>query len=117
MRVVLAMIIAGLINIAAVEAATAIRGAEITVLLSDVTLTGSKNGKVIQQIFQKGGLTLYLENGAQSVGTWKVEGDKYCSQWPPNESWSCYEVEVEGQNLTFIASNGTRYPMLLPHGK
>jgi hypothetical protein len=86
-------------------------GPEIMTALSDQTLVGADASQNIEQIFQKSGLTLYSSNGAQSQGFWKVDGDKYCSQWPPSENWSCYAVVQEGSLITFVSGGGTRYPM------
>lgn len=95
----------------AVGAESALTGVAIQALLSDKSLVANSDGKSIEQIFQKGGLTLYLENGAQSQGFWKVEGNAYCSQWPPNETWSCYDVLQDGKKVTFVSKSGKRFPM------
>jgi hypothetical protein len=87
-----------------------LRGDEITAVLSDVVLSGN-NG--VTQIFQKSGATFYSQNGSQSQGSWKVTGDKYCSQWPPNETWPCFDVLRDGELITFVSSSGTRYEMHL----
>ena len=41
-------------------------------------------------------------------GRWRVDGDLYCSAWPPSESWACYKVEREarGLDLRFTAGDG-----------
>ena len=85
-------------------------GAEITAALSDHTLGGTRDdGKPWQQIFQKSGATFYSVNGAQSQGVWEVRGDQYCSQWPPNQSWACYDMMKDGQKIVFLSASGTRY--------
>jgi hypothetical protein len=89
-------------------------GAEITQTLSDVTLTAIDNNNHISQIFQKAGVTLYIVDGQQSQGFWKIQGEKYCSQWPPHEQWDCYDMTRNGKIITFISSAGKRYEMLLP---
>ena len=82
-------------------------------LFTDQSLygTGAKAG--VEQIFQKSGVTFYLENGTSSQGTWKIENDKYCSQWPPNPSWACYTVMRDGDGVTFVSTSGARFPMSL----
>ena len=45
------------------------------------------------QRFYASGRTLY-NAGQDSWGTWDVRGEQYCSQWPPNSAWSCYDVDV-----------------------
>jgi hypothetical protein len=85
-------------------------------LLSDISLTSVENGRVIEQVFQKGGatFTVDIESQAQSRGFWRIEGDKYCSQWPPSEHWSCYDVFGTDDGVVFVSSNGTRYQIELP---
>ena len=86
-------------------------GPEIQQALSDSVYVGAEAAQDIEQIFQSNGLTLYKAAGNQSQGSWKVEGNRYCSLWPPSDYWSCYDVVVNDRVVTFIASNGTRYPM------
>ena len=85
-------------------------GDEIATLLADRTVVGTdKGGKQWKQIFQKGGLTIYSQGDANSNGFWRVKGDQYCSQWPPNDSWACYDMTGEGDHATFVSSSGTSY--------
>jgi hypothetical protein len=98
----------------AIAAEEKLSGDVIKAVLSDKVLTADDGGKKVEQIFQATGLTLYKVDGQQSIGTWKVEGDKYCSVWPPSQFWACYDVTRENEVITFIASDGTRYPMSLP---
>jgi len=58
------------------------------------------------QNFFADGRTLY-ENGGSSWGRWRVEGDHYCSQWPPSAHWACYSLRVEGLTLEFQAADGS----------
>ncbi len=88
-----------------------LNGAEITAALTDKVLTAKTD---TTQIFQKSGVTFFSESGGQSQGFWKVEGDKYCSQWPPNQAWPCYDVLQDGSKITFVSASGTRYEMQLP---
>ena len=82
-------------------------GAEIQAILNDKILYA----KDIEQIFQKSGVTFYASGGNQSQGNWKIEGDKYCSQWPPNQSWACYDITQDGNKIAFIAKDGKRTEM------
>jgi hypothetical protein len=97
----------------AFAAETILKNAEITALLTDVVLKAEGNNQPTSQIFQKSGVTFYNAGGSQSQGTWKVEGDQYCSTWPPNPSWACYEVARDGDKVTFIAKSGKRFEMSL----
>ena len=84
-------------------------GAEIKTALADHTLQSTReDGKTWQQIFQKSGVTFYSVGTAQSQGFWEVRGDQYCSQWPPNESWACYDMTRDGEMFSFISASGQR---------
>jgi hypothetical protein len=97
----------------AIAAETILKTAEITALLTDVVLNAEDNGQPANQIFQKNGVTFYNAGGSQSQGAWKVEGNQYCSIWPPNPSWACYDVARDGDKVTFIAKSGKRFEMSL----
>jgi len=85
-------------------------GDGITRALPDKTLAGTDGGKQWTQLFRTGGLTVYTIDGNSSNGRWTARGDQYCSQWPPNETWACYDVTVDGKTITFISSSGRRFP-------
>ena len=87
-------------------------GDEISALLAEKTVVGTDaKGKQWKQVFQKGGLTIYSQGDANSNGFWRVKGDQYCSQWPPNDSWACYDMTGEGDHATFVSSTGTTQPI------
>jgi hypothetical protein len=90
----------------------ALSGTEISASLNDQTLLGANPEDKIEQIFQSTGLTIYIEHGSQSQGQWKVDGDKYCSVWPPSKYWACYSVTQDGEAITFVSSSGERFPMV-----
>ena len=78
-------------------------GPEILQALTDKTVYYD-NGT---QFFFASGKTLY-QVGPPSWGEWRVQGDKYCSVWPPNNIWTCYgfQVSADGERLQFIDSGG-----------
>ncbi len=80
-------------------------GPGITAALSARVL--GYDGGATQNFFADG-RTLYEVAGAPSWGRWRVEGDRYCSQWPPREAWVCYGVEAEaaGLDLRFVGDSG-----------
>ena len=88
-----------------------LNGSAITALLYDRSLYGMESGAPVEQIFQVNGLTFYLANGASSSGNWEVRGNSYCSVWPPNPTWSCYEVLADGESVIFVAKDGKRSHM------
>ncbi len=60
------------------------------------------------QGFGADGSTDY-QAGSPSHGSWRVEGDRYCSVWPPSDHWACYGVErsADGLSLRFVAEDGS----------
>ncbi|MEM8698034.1 MAG: hypothetical protein AAGF44_02635 [Pseudomonadota bacterium] len=84
------------------------KGGEIRALLSEFTLTY----EAAVQTFYASGRTLY-DDGQPSWGYWEVRGDQYCSQWPPQAGWACYDVlhdPTAPGRITFLGESGTRYP-------
>lgn len=101
-RMALALLIA---TPAAAEDWRALPGAEIAQALTARSLVYEGGAT---QDFRADGRTLYEAGGAPSWGTWRVEGDRYCSQWPPRDAWDCYAVEAEarGLDLRFVGEGG-----------
>ncbi|MDU8926490.1 hypothetical protein RXV86_03740 [Alisedimentitalea sp. MJ-SS2] len=67
------------------------------------------------QRFNASGRTLY-NAGTDSWGYWSVRGDQYCSQWPPDAFWACYDMAMDGERFRFVdafgnVSAGTRKPV------
>ena len=60
------------------------------------------------QSFSAGGDTSYVTDHPQA-GSWRIEGDKYCSVWPPSDHWACYRLEssADGKTVRFIADDGS----------
>ena len=78
-------------------------GAQITAALTDQTLLYED----ARQVFYASGQTLY-EDSRPSWGRWRVTGDQYCSQWPPSDAWTCYDMAHRGGVLRFIAADGRK---------
>jgi len=74
-------------------------GPEITDTLIGVTL----DYESAWQDFRESGKTLY-NSGGNSWGNWRVEGDQYCSQWPPRDLWDCYDVAISGAKVRFTGA-------------
>ena len=53
------------------------------------------------QEFRSSGRTLY-NAGKGSWGNWRIQGDSYCSQWPPQDLWACYTMDRNGDRLRFV---------------
>jgi hypothetical protein len=102
------ILLASLLMFTSAQAAeTNLTSAQMQMILSDKVLYG----KEAEQIFQKSGITFYSAGGSQSQGNWKIDGEKYCSQWPPNEAWACYDMTQDGDKITFISKDGNRTEM------
>ena len=81
---------------------TVMRGQDIEALLPTVILEGDQT----RQIFSAAGATTYTVQGRDTYGSWRVDGDRYCSQWPPAREWSCYRVVHDGDAQTIIWLDG-----------
>ncbi len=60
------------------------------------------------QSFAPSGDTAY-DSGHLQAGRWRIDGDAYCSVWPPSDLWACYglEISADGTALRFIAADGS----------
>ncbi|MBN3562132.1 hypothetical protein [Aliamphritea spongicola] len=105
----LAMLLAG----AAVAAEERpLSGAEIQQLLAGKTAY-LDNGAV--QTFSSNGKTLYFhEPRPLETGTWKTDGNEYCSEW--GGRWSCYKMTGDGADRITWIGGGTTYPARLEAG-
>lgn len=57
------------------------------------------------QDFRASGRTLY-NAGRDSWGNWRDQDGRYCSQWPPNADWACYDLARDGALVRFIDDRG-----------
>ena len=80
----------------------ALKGAQIRAALAGRQLDYA-SGSV--QDFRASGRTLYSA-GADSWGYWRVQGDQYCSMWPPSDLWACYDLLQAGNRLRFVGAAG-----------
>jgi hypothetical protein len=67
---------------------------------------GYANGAT--QSFSPSGDTSY-DSGHLQPGRWRIDGDRYCSQWPPSDLWSCYGLglSADGTTVRFTAGDGS----------
>lgn len=96
-----------LIALPAMAEETPLSGPQITKALADKTLTYAS----ATQEFRASGAT-YYDDGQPSWGYWEVRGDQYCSTWPPQNGWVCYDVLADPDRpgeVVFIGESGTRY--------
>ena len=57
------------------------------------------------QNFEVGGLTVYFAD-EPGTGQWRVDGNQFCSLWPPSDSWTCYDVEAKEGAVRFTDAGG-----------
>lgn len=84
------------------------------VAMSGDEITQALTGRTLQyptatQDFRASGRTFYVA-GRGSWGYWAVRGDQYCSLWPPQDLWTCYDMERAGDALRFVGAAGDITP-------
>src|SRR5690242_17926616 len=84
-------------------------GAEISAALNDRAVEGI-GAPAWRQTFEADGSTIYTSDRGADQGRWQVRGDQYCSQWPPSEGWSCYDLVIDGELIIFVGGSGTEHP-------
>lgn len=59
------------------------------------------------QDFYASGKTLY-DSGQPSWGNWRGQGDQYCSEWPPQGGWDCYDLflSADAKMVRFVGASG-----------
>lgn len=98
-----------LIGALVVVCADPVLGAEGTMPWAEA-LTGSTviYDTTAEQHFFESGKTLY-QFGEPSWGTWAARDGRYCSTWPPAQTWSCYDVELKPEGrVTFTDAQGNQ---------
>ncbi len=60
------------------------------------------------QQFNADGTTIYTKDKPTN-GQWRVEASQYCSQWPPSDRWSCYDIarSADGLDIRFTAPDAS----------
>ncbi|QUM75566.1 hypothetical protein HWV00_04590 [Moritella sp. 24] len=94
-----------------------LKTAEIKQLVNGNTLVGVHHKKKTVQYFSKSGLTLWQAEGDElpSEGQWKVEANKYCSDF--GSGWNCYKiVNDEEQEIYYFMADNFRAPFIVQPG-
>lgn len=79
-------------------------GARLTAMLAGHTLDYADGTR--QSFRADGGTTFWDKAGVQSRGRWGARGDRYCSVWPPSDTWVCYGVAAKGDAVRFTDDAG-----------
>jgi hypothetical protein len=114
MKILCLLLAVFLVSNSTQAAETKIGGAEIKQLLTEKSYLQIKptTKHTIEQIFLSGGLTHFIVDGDAQTGQWKIEDDKYCSAWPPSNTWDCYDILQDGTTIVFLSARGARYVMV-----
>ena len=84
---------------------------DIRTLLTGNTVHGTWAGREYFSYFEANGWTTYVEPGKpSSQGRWMAHDGKYCSKWGEFGSESCYALEMDGDTLLWVTTEGARYP-------
>jgi len=114
-RLTLLSIVAAAVPLAASADETKMTGAEVADALTGNTAI--YEGGVIKQIFAKSGATPYWDGSRLTHGSWRVTGDQYCSVWPPNNVWACYDMfRGSDGEVVWVGSRGDRYLATMADG-
>ena len=101
-RLLISVIVTGLSCGSAWAELRNLTGEEIAALLPAIVASGKKT----RQTFSVAGATTYTDRGRDTYGSWRVQGDKYCSQWPPADGWACYGVAYDAETATLVWIDG-----------
>lgn len=90
---------------------------DIRVLLTGNTVHGTWAGREYFSYFEANGWTTYVEPGKPStLGRWQAHDGKYCSKWGEFGTESCYPLELDGDTLLWVTTDGARYPSTILKG-
>jgi hypothetical protein len=80
--------------------------------LDDAGISAALSARVLQyedgstQNFFPDGRTLFAAGAGESWGKWWVDGEQYCSTWPPSDVAACYGVDAQGLDVRFTSKGG-----------
>ncbi len=75
---------------------------DIEMLLSNRFVAGTQDDNQWVSWFSSDGSTTFSQNrNRPTAGNWKAENNQYCSQWPPSQTWDCYDVVSDGVSVEF----------------
>ena len=79
-------------------------------VVNDEGVTEALAGRTLQydpltmQHFGKLGDTQYITERAAD-GRWAARGGQYCSVWPPSDTWACYDLYLNGDQVRFVGAD------------
>ena len=88
-------------------AGVALSGAAAWEAIKGNTILGKVAGEDFSDYFDPGGAVRHVDGNGQSAGTWAVQGDKVCLDFPEDDERSCLSFEVTGATGTAVDDAGT----------
>ncbi|UDL95045.1 hypothetical protein LGH83_01925 [Lichenihabitans sp. PAMC28606] len=70
------------------------------------TISGRSGDEMFSQYFDAGGKVRYVDQNGLSTGTWAVQGERVCFDFPEDDDHSCSAFEVTGSSGSAIDQDG-----------
>lgn len=70
------------------------------------TVDGKSAGQTVVEFFDAGGGVKYVDKDGLSTGTWAVQKDKVCFDFPDEDDRTCTTFEVTGSSGTAVDDDG-----------
>jgi hypothetical protein len=87
------------------ELRSAQEGEIFALLAGNTAIAIETEGTPWRQLFKTDGTTVYYSGSRPgSLGKWRMEGDQYCSLWPPARNWECYDVQINLDTVPHLIS-------------
>lgn len=113
-----ALLLAGALPAAAVDTAPApaaappadpgrLSGAAAWATIVGNTIDGKVAGEDFADYFDPSGAVRHVDQNGLSSGTWALQGDKVCLDFPDDDERSCLAFEVAGGAGTAVDDDGT----------
>ncbi len=80
------------------------------------TIEGKVAGQDFSDYFDKGGGVRHVDQNGLSSGTWTLQGDKVCLDYPDDDERSCMSFEVAGTSGTALDDDGNRIRFTIEPG-
>lgn len=83
-------------------------GAAAWQLLVGNTVVAQSHDGGYTEFFAPDGVVKHLDRDGKATGTWTLQGDKVCFDFPDEDDRSCVQVEVTGQKGAFVDEDKAR---------
>ncbi len=82
-------------------------GAAAWAAIKGNTVAGKAAGEDFSDYFDPGGAVRHVDGNGLSAGTWALQGDKVCLDFPDDDERTCLFFEVTGAAGTAVGDDGT----------